>query len=135
MPRIVASARRFSDLEDVSLEWEECLSFGESPASETGTFPHSVRTVGEKFEAMLACPNPRCHDGGLEVGFLVESMISDRRNERIGLLVCIGWERQQGSKVARTPCTAAIRYRIRLRYRGPVGRVPRKDMNGKEEEF
>ncbi len=134
MPRIGASARRFSDLEDVSLEWEECLSFGERAASETGTFPHSVRTVGEKFEAMLACPNLRCHDGRLEVGFLVESMISDRLNERIGLLVCIGWEGEQGSKTARTPRTEAIRYRIRLSYRGPVGRVPRKDMNGKGEE-
>ena len=119
----------------MSLEWEECLSFGERAASETGTFPHSVRTVGEKFEAMLACPNLRCHDGGLEVGFLVESMISDRLNERIGLLVCIGWGREQGSKTARTPCTAAIRYRIRLSYRGRVGRAPRKDTNGKREEF
>ncbi len=134
MPRIGAPVHRFSDLEDVSLEWEECPSFGESAASETGTFPHSVRTVSEKCEAMLACPNPRCQDGGFEVGFLVESMISERLNERIGLLVCFGWEREQGSKMARTPCTAAIRYRIRLSYRGPVGRVPRKDMNGKGEE-
>ena len=134
MPRIGASPRRFSDLEGVSLEWEEYPSFGESASSETGTFPHSMRTAGEKFEAILACPNPRCQDGGFEVGFLVESMISDRLNERIGLLVCIGWEREQGSKTARTPCTAAIRYRVRLSYRGPVGRVPRKDMNGKGEE-
>ncbi len=84
---------------------------------------------------MLNCPNPRCRGGGFEVEFVVESMISERLEEKAGLLVCIGWEGQQGSRTERTPCTAAIRYRIRLSYRGPVVRATHRETNGKGEPF
>ncbi len=115
------------------LEWEEYVPSGRSSPAGMGAFPHSMRTAAGRLEPVLTCSNPRCRDGGFEVEFLMESMISDRLEERMGLLVCIGWEHEQGSRVKRSPCTAAIRYRIRLTYRGSAGQATQKDANGKGE--
>ena len=123
MSHIGTFARRFPELKDVILEWEECLPSGEILPQGTGPFPHSMRAAGGRFEPLLACQNPRCQGGGFEVEFLVESMMSGRQEERTGLMVCMGVEQGQGSRKDRTPCTAAIRYRIRLSYREPVGRA------------
>ena len=117
------------------LEWEEYSPSGGSSPPVTDVFPHSMRGAGGRFEGALACPNPLCRGGGFEVDFLVESMISEKLQERTGLLVCTGWEREQGSRMERTPCTSAIRYRIRLTYRRPVGRATQKCANGKGEAF
>lgn len=70
---------------------------------------------------MLPCPNSCCRDGGFEVGEVVESMISDRLEEKAGLLVCIGWEHTKGRQMKHSPCTRAISYRIRLTYRKADG--------------
>ena len=133
MRQISALAGGLADLQDVILEWEEYLASGESSLPMTDVFPHSMRGAGGRFEGVLACPNPLCRGGGFEIEFLVESMISERLKERTGLLVCIGWERERGSAMERTPCTTAIGYRVRLTYRGPVGRVTQKEANGKGE--
>ncbi len=135
MPQIGAPAGRFPELQEMILEWEEYPPSGESSPPVTDVFPHSMRGAGGRFEGVLACPNPLCRGGGFEVDFLVESMISERLQERTGLLVCIGWEREQGSRMERTPCTSAIRYRFRLTYRGPVGRATQKGANEKGEAF
>ncbi len=132
MPATGPFARRFPEVQDVTLEWGEYLTSGEASPAGMDTFPHSSRAADGTFEPVLACPNPRCRGGGFEVEFLVESMISERLEEKTGLLVCIGWQRQQRSTTERTPCTAAIRYRIRLSYRrsSPMGATSRQ-MNGK----
>jgi hypothetical protein len=135
MPPIGAFGRRFPDVQDVIFEWGvSSAGRGTSPGG-MDVFPHSMRAADGTFEAVLGCPNPRCRGGGFEVEFLVESMISERLKEKIGLLVCIGWERQQGSRTERTPCMAAIRYRVRLCYREPVVQATPKEMNGKGEPF
>jgi hypothetical protein len=82
---------------------------------------------------MLACPNPRCRGGGFELEFTVESMVRERLTERVGLMVCVGWERAEGRRKGEAPCTKAISYRIRLRYRGPVGQATRQEINGRGE--
>ena len=127
------SSRRFPELKDLLLEWEECLPSGEASPAVTGAFPHSIRAAGGAVERMLSCPNPRCRGGGFEVECLVESMTSERIAERAGVLVCIGWERNAGSRREESPCTRAIRYRIRLGYSAAVGRATRRSAgeNGK----
>lgn len=133
MSHIGTVSRRFPELKDVILEWEECLPTGEILPQGTGPFPHSMRATTGRFEPVLACPNPRCQGGGFEVEFLVESMVSGRQEERIGVLVCMGWEQEQGNRKDRAPCTAAIRYRIRLTYREPARRAAQKATNEKGE--
>jgi len=100
---------RFPGLKDLQIEWEECLSSEEGSRAVTGALAHSIRGTGGKVVPVLACPNPRCQGGGFEVGFLVESMASERAEQRTGVLVCVGWEGGAGSREA-LPCTRAIRY-------------------------
>lgn len=68
---------------------------------------------------------------------MVESMISDRQEDKAGLLVCIGWERTKGRQAEQSPCTQVISYRIRLTYRKSGGlqrrSTTRKDMSGIDE--
>ncbi len=131
MPPISAFARRFPELQDVVLEWGEYLASGDASPGGVDTFSHSARAADGTFEPVLGCPNPLCRGGGFEIEFLMESMVSERLEEKSGLLVCVGWERQHGSKTERTPCTAAIRYRIRLSYRKPVVRATSTETNEK----
>ena len=133
MSHIGTFARRFPELKEVMLEWEECLPSGEILPQATGPFPHSMRAATGKFAPEFACQNPRCQGGGFEVEFLVDSMVSGRQEERIGVLVCMGWEQEQGSRKDSTPCTAAIRYRIRLSYRELAGRATQKAADEKGE--
>lgn len=108
-------------VQEAILEWEEYLSLRDNSPEGSGAFTHSVRAAGGTFKEELACPNPRCRGGGFEVANLLESMLSDRLTAKTGLLVCTGWERTMGNDMEGSPCTKAIRYRIRLSYRGPVG--------------
>ena len=121
------SATRFPDLHDLILEWEECLPVGGSSSTGTGILQHSMRVAGGRIEPLLPCPNPRCRDGGFEVECVVESIMSERLEERAGLLVCTGWEGERSTWKERTPCTTAIRYRIRLRYRETSGEAIHQD--------
>lgn len=132
MPPISAFARRFPEVQDVILEWGENLASGEASPGGVHTFSHSTRAADGTFEPALGCPNPRCRGGGFDIEFLMESMVSESLEEKSGLLVCVGWERQKRSKTERTPCTAAIRYRIRVSYRKPVVRATPTETNGKD---
>ena len=116
-------------MKDLCIEWEECPLLEEGSRAATGALAHSIREADGKVEPVLACPNPRCRDGGFEVGFLVESMTIERLEERTGVLVCVGWEGTAGSRDA-LPCTRAIRFRIRLSYARRVGRATRQGENG-----
>lgn len=111
-------------------EWREYAHFHERSPSGTGVFPHSMSAGTGGFEGVLACSNPRCQAGGFELDFLVESMISDQVKERSGVLVCIGWEREQDSGSQGSPCTRAISYRMRIGYRGRTGQATQKEANG-----
>lgn len=128
-----SDSKRFPELKDLRIEWEECLPSEEGSQAVTGALVHSIREADGKVEPVLACPNPRCRGGGFEVGFLVESMTSERIEERTGMLVCVGWEGTAGSR-EKLPCTRAIRYRIRLSYARRVGRALRQGANGKGGE-
>ena len=123
-------SRRFPELKDLRIEWEECLPSEEGSRAVTGALAHSILGAGGKVEPVLACPKPRCRGGGFEVGFLVESMTSERIEERTGVLVCVGWEGNAGGSREASPCTRAIRYRIRLSYARRVGRATRQGENG-----
>ena len=127
-----SDSRRFPELKDLRIEWEECLPSEEGSRAVTGALAHSIREAVGKVEPILACPNPRCRGVGFEVGFLVESMTSERIEERTGVLVCVGWEGTAGSREA-LPCTRAIRFRIRLSYARRVRRATRRSAgeNGK----
>ncbi len=120
---------RFPELKDLRIEWEECPPSEEGSPAVTGALAHSILGAGGKVEPVLACFNPRCRGGGFEVGFLVESMTSERIEERTGVLVCVGWEGNAGGRDV-LPCTRAIRYRIRLSYARRVGRATRQGENG-----
>ena len=104
-------------MEAVTVEWEECRRSGEGPPAERGAFSHVMRAAGGTFEPMLPCSNPDCRGGGLEILEVVESMVSDRWEDKTGLLVCIGWERTKGRQTEQLPCTRVISYRIKLTYR------------------
>lgn len=104
-------------MEAVSVEWEEYRRSGEGLPVERGALSHSIRTTAGGFEPILPCSNPGCQGGGFEILEVVESMISNRRQEKAGLLVCIGWERTKGRQTEPSPCTQVIDYRIRLTYR------------------
>ena len=119
-------SRRSPRLKESFIEWEEWLPFGERSPAATGASPRSIRTAGGRVERMLSYPNPRCRGGGFELTFLVESMANERVAERTGVLVCVGWERNTGSSREESPCTTAIRYRIRLSYAGAVGQATRR---------
>jgi hypothetical protein len=124
----------FPDLKSVVIEWEDHVSArGDAPGTD-GAYSHSLRGSGGKMEGLVPCPNPRCRSGGFEVGFLVDLMVSERADERIGVLVCIGWEQGDDDTGKREPCTRAIRYRIRLIYRRPVVRPNRDGDDGKGRE-
>lgn len=127
------AARRFPELKDLLFEWEDLLPSGGDTPVVTGAFPYSVRPAGGRVEAVLACPNPRCREGGFEVGFLIESMIDEGVEERTGVLVCIGWEGKQGNRRG-SPCTWAISYRVRLSYKRAVRRAILQGENGKSHE-
>ena len=114
----------------MKLEWEESVPSGEDFPARTGTFSRSMRMASGRFEPVIPCTNPRCRGGGFEVEFLVESMLSERLEERTGYLVCVGWEGEQGSRKEGTPCTKAIGYRVRLSYRGRRGRIGEKAATG-----
>ena len=128
-----SDSRRLPALTDLRIEWEECLPSEEGSRAVTGALAHSIREADGKVEPILACLNPRCRGGGFEVGFLVESMTSERIEERTGVLVCVGLEGTARSREA-LPCTRAIRYRIRLSYARRVGRATREGANGKRGE-
>jgi hypothetical protein len=121
-------AWRFPELEEVIVEWE-ALASGEAHPPVSGPFGRSVRLPGSGVEPVLPCPNPRCQDGGFEVAFVVESMISERAEERTGVLVCIGWEGGTGAR-GWIPCTGAIGYRIRLAYAKAGSRLGGAQSNG-----
>ncbi len=133
MPQARAFAKRFPELKDVILEWGEYLPSGEESTVGTSAFPHSVRAASGGLDMILGCPNEHCRDGGFEVGFVLESMVRERLEERGGVLVCVGWERRAASRMGRTPCTAAIRYRFRLSYRERDRRTTQADENGEGE--
>lgn len=120
VPPIAKFGGRVPDVQDGVLEWEEHLPLGENASTSSGSITHSVRAADGTFEEMLPCPNACCRGGGFEIEHLLESMLGERLEEKTGLLVCGGWE-PMGSRLEGSPCTQAIRYRIRLRYRGPVG--------------
>lgn len=127
------AARRFPELRDLVVEWEDLLPSGGGAPVVTGAFPCSLRPAGGMVEAVLACQNPRCQEGGFEVGFLIESMIDEGVEERTGVLVCIGWEGKQGDRRG-SPCTCAISYRVRLSYTRAVRRATVQGENGKSHE-
>ncbi|MDD5559173.1 hypothetical protein [Candidatus Methylomirabilis sp.] len=137
MSRISNVAQRFPTVEAVTVEWEECRHSGEEPAAESGTFSHAIRVTGGTLEPILPCSNPGCQGGGFEILEAVESMVSDRQEDKTGLLVCIGWERTKGRQAEQSPCTRVISYRIRLTYRKRGGlqrhSTARKDMIGIDE--
>jgi hypothetical protein len=109
--------QHFPAVEAVTVEWEECRRVGEEPPTERGAFSHVMRTADGTFEPMLPCSNPDCRDGGFEILEVVESMVSDRQEDKARLLVCIGWEHTKGGQTEQSPCTRVISYRIRLTYR------------------
>lgn len=133
MPVIKAAPRRFPKLKDGTLEWQELSRSTDDQDAGASVFQCSMRLSGASVEPVLACPNPRCRDGGFEVGFVVESMVSETAEEKLGVLVCIGWEREGDSRESRSPCTRAIRYRMRLSYRKAVHRTITGEENGKDE--
>jgi hypothetical protein len=124
----------FPDLKDLLIEWGDYVPPGEDVPATDGPYTHSLLGSGGKVEGLVACPNPLCRGGGFEVAFLVDTMISERADERMGVLVCVGWEEGEGGTGKRSPCTRAIRYRIRLTYRRPVVGSIRETDNGKGKE-
>lgn len=127
--------KRFPTVEAVTVEWEEHRRPGERPSVESGTFSHVMRATGGTFEPMLPCSNPDCQGGGFEILELVESMVSDRRKDKAGVLVCIGWEHTKNSHTEQSPCTRVLSYRIRLTYRKKAIHNPaQRDMTGRDEE-
>jgi hypothetical protein len=121
----------FPGLKELSIEWGEYVPRPDDPAPENGALPHSLRASGGTVDRLLACPNPLCRGGGFEIGFLVDSMIRERVEERIGVLVCIGWEADDAGSTERSPCTRAIRYRVRLGYKRAAPAPIRENGNGK----
>lgn len=108
-------------LEDAVVEWEWVTPApspaGEGPVGRGG----AMSLKAGSLRAMLPCANPACHGGGFEVGFLVESLLLERADQRTGILVCIGWEEGAGGEAGR-PCVETISYRLCLKYRGKPGR-------------
>ncbi|MGH7370164.1 MAG: hypothetical protein ACREIN_04680 [Candidatus Methylomirabilaceae bacterium] len=116
------------------IEWGDYVPSGDDLPPLDGALPHSRRASGGEVERLLPCPNPLCRGGGFEIGFMVDSMIRVRAEERIGVLVCVGWEAGEGGIGERSPCTRAIRYRIRLTYRrADMGSIREGD-NGKAKQ-
>jgi hypothetical protein len=110
-------------VEAATVEWEEYRHSGDELPAQSGAFSHSMRAAGGAFEPMLPCSNPGCQGGGFEILEAVEWMVGNRCKEKIGLLVCVGWERTKGRQTEQSPCTRVIGYRIRLTYRKKVGVV------------
>lgn len=117
MPHTNRLAKRFPSVETVTVEWKEHDRPEEELAPEGGAFPHSIQASTGEVEPLLPCSNPVCHGGGFEILEVVESMVGNRRHEKTGLLVCIGWEPAKGKRTEQSPCTRAIDYRMRLTYR------------------
>lgn len=116
-PVVSNGAQRFPTVEAVTVEWEECHHAGETPSTGHGSFSHVMRTASGAFESMLPCLHPICQDGGFEILEVVEWMVSNRQEEKSGVLVCIGWEHTTGKPTEQSPCTRVISYRIGLAYR------------------
>lgn len=117
VPHISNLATRFPSVEALAVEWEEFHRFGEGTPVQRGTFAHSIRASTGGFAPILPCSNPGCQGGGFEILEVVESMLSDRLEEKAGLLVCIGWERTKSRQTEPSPCTQVIDYRIKVTYR------------------
>jgi hypothetical protein len=120
MSRINGSGGRPANIDEAIFEWEEYLPLQKNFLKGSSAFTHVVRAAGGIFKEALACPDPRCVGGGFEVEVLLQSMFTERLEEKSGLLVCAGWDRRTAGMAEGVPCTRAIRYQIRVRYRGPV---------------
>ena len=117
MPHVSNLTTRFPTVEAVAVEWDEYHRFGEGPPVQRGAFSHSIRATAEGFAPIPPCSNPGCQGGGFEILEVVESMLSDRLEDKAGLLVCIGWERTKSRQTEPSPCTQVIDYQIRVTYR------------------
>ena len=114
-------AAAFPQLADAQVEWEEeghALSGG--PAEVRRGLRMSVKEG--YFQGAIRCGQRGCTGGGFEVDRIIQFMVQDGEEKREGLLVCGGWVGEAGSAEA-TPCVNAIRYRIRLTYRGGSGNL------------
>lgn len=107
-------------LEDVVVEWEWVTRAPSAAGGQAVGARGAASLKAGSLRATLPCANPACHDGGFEVGFLVESLLLERTDERKGVLVCIGWEEGPGGEAGR-PCVETISYRLRLKYRRKPG--------------
>ncbi len=117
VPRTNNLAKRFPTVETVTVEWNAYHRPGEGLSPEGGAFSHAVQASTGEVEPLLPCSHPGCQGGGFEILEAVESMVSDRLEDKAGLLVCIGWERTKDGQTEQSPCTQVISYRITLTYR------------------
>ncbi|MBZ0159069.1 MAG: hypothetical protein K8G79_02825 [bacterium] len=131
------ATQRLPTMDTVTVEWDECYHSGGGPSVEGGAFSHIMQAARGSLEPMLPCSSAGCRGGGFEILEVVESMVSNRLEDKSGLLVCIGWEYTKGRQTAQSPCTRVISYRIGLTYRkrGDSLRhsTARKDMIGTSE--
>lgn len=119
----------FPRLEDAVVQWE-CVD------PETGLPQGETRTMGVKagyFQGRVPCQARGCEGGGFEFDVLVKGMVLDGLVEKEGLLVCSGWKPGPGPGDEAVPCVEAVRYRIRLRYRGTAAGTP-EDPDEPEED-
>ncbi len=101
----------FPELADAAAAW----------APEPGPGPEQeMRHAAGTWQPPIPCDNPACRGGGFDLASVVERMVSFRRTEKAGILVCSGWEGDAAPEAGEgTPCVRIVRYRLMLAYRAP----------------
>ncbi len=97
----------FPDLEDAQVEWQ-WLNVEGLPL--TGEVKQMHYKAGI-FQGVIQCNNPSCQGGGFEVERVVDRMFQAGEAEKVGIIVCPGWEGEE------RPCVRSISYRIKLVYK------------------
>ena len=99
----------YPELADVAAVW--ALLSASGPAQE-------MRHAAGSWRPLIPCDNPACRGGGFDLASVVDGMLSFRETEKAGILVCPGWEGDEGPEAgAGTSCVRTIRYRLMLAYR------------------
>ena len=62
------------------------------------------------------CTNPRCHNGGFNVGEIIRDMVYKKETERDSSAECQGNEGRHKSRDIRTKCLNSFSYKILIEY-------------------
>jgi hypothetical protein len=104
----------FPAVEDIRVEVTE-TGEGVNPRLAT-----SVYRLGSMPGQYVDCHNPRCYNGGFNLGQLIMFMTDSRETEKETEMHCQGYEGSPKGRKKDGPCFNRFKVKISIKYREPV---------------